>query len=277
MKKLIIISILITFFIPLSKCQTPDNSNNDGLIHILLGNPSNAEKTNTSNYLLLRPQYSLSYNCENGTPNWVSWHLNKTYKGDAERQNNFSSDYDLPSTCYIVKPTDYRGMGFDRGHMCPSEDRDLTIDDNSSTFLMTNIIPQSPKNNRGIWKEFESYCRDLIYKGNELYIISGPTGKGGTGINGYMTTFPNGNIIVPSFIWKIVLILPNGENDIQRCNKNTRVIAILTPNSEEVQSKWYNYKVKVRDLETITGFNFFNNLPIDVQNEIETKIDNIVN
>ena len=119
--------------------------------NLTMGNPSNAV-TNVlvpDNYLMEKPQYSMSYNRDRGESNWVSWHLSTSWLGSAPRQNGFRADTTLPTGWYQVQATDYSGSGFDRGHMCPSADRTDTVADNSATFLMTNMVPQLPANNPG--------------------------------------------------------------------------------------------------------------------------------
>ena len=115
-------------------------------VHITLGNPSNATTNieNSDNYLMEKSQYVLSYNRNKGTANWVSWQLNKSWLGDVERQDDFRLDESLPEDWYHARPSNYRNSGYDRGHLIPSADRTANENDNSATFLMTNIIPQSP-------------------------------------------------------------------------------------------------------------------------------------
>lgn len=98
----------------------PTQATNSGSVHLKLGNPSNAGNSDLNNYLMEKPEFALSYNCAKGTANWVSWQLNQSWLGNAERKDNFRPDPDLPSGCYAVRPTDYRGIGYDRGHMTPS-------------------------------------------------------------------------------------------------------------------------------------------------------------
>lgn len=116
-------------------------------VHLALGNPSNAD-TDPNNYLMIKPQYALSYDNSKGIPNWVSWQLNQSWLGSVDRKNDFRPDITLPVGWYQVRPSDYTGGGYDRGHMTPSGDRTRTPEDNSATFLMTNMIPQAPKNNQ---------------------------------------------------------------------------------------------------------------------------------
>jgi endonuclease G, mitochondrial len=125
--------------------------------HLTMGNPSNAVTNinQPANYLLDKSQYAVFYNRDLGRPNWVSWHLDSSWIGSTPRQDDFRNDTTLPSGWHQVKATDYSGSGFDRGHHCPSGDRTNTVASNSATFLMTNMMPQSPDNNQGPWEAGE--------------------------------------------------------------------------------------------------------------------------
>lgn len=235
---------------------------------LALGNPSNAvtDVNQPSNYLMLKPQYSLSYNRDKGIPNWVAWHLDTSWLGSAPRQDDYRPDTALPSDWYRVMDNDYTGSGYTRGHMCPSGDRTSTIPDNSATFLMTNFVPQSAANNNGPWNNFELFCRGLVQSGNEVYIVTGGVGSAGT--------IANGKINIPVSTWKVALILPNGDNDLQRVNKLTRTIGIVVPNQGAVNSDWRQYRTSVRQVERLTGYNFFSNVPRRVQALFKSRIDN---
>ena len=141
--------------------------------NLALGNPSGATLGNPNNYLISRPQYVLSYSRDRGIANWVSWHLSQDWKGNARRTNEFRPDLSLPAGWYAARPSDYTNTGFDRGHLCPSDDRDNTPDDNAATFILTNIVPQAPRHNREVWKTLEEYERRLMEAGNDVYIIAG--------------------------------------------------------------------------------------------------------
>ena len=198
-------------------------------IYLTLGNPSNAtaDVANANNYLLQKPQYTLSYSRNRGLPNWVSWHVNSDWLGLADRQDDFRADNTLPADWYRVNPDAYMGSGFDRGHNCPSADRTKTEADNSATFLMTNMIPQAPDNNRTTWANLEDYTRDLVRAGNEVCVIMGNYGVGGTGSKGAALTIDAGKITVPKQIWKVAVVLLAGENDQDSITSTTRVIALI--------------------------------------------------
>lgn len=247
---------------PSLKPTTPSN------IHLLLGNPSAATASldNANNYLMIKPQYALSYNNTKGTPNWVSWQLNQSWLGAADRQNNFRPDSTLPTGFVRVTPTMYIGSGYDKGHVTPSADRTKTIEDNTATFLMTNMMPQTPDNNRNTWGNLEDYCRELVSQGRELYVVAGPFGSQGEPLKGKVT--------VPKSTWKIVVVLDKPGSGLKGITASTRVIAVNIPNEQQLDNDWRTYKVSVDELEKLTGYNFISNISSNIQAIIESKIDN---
>ncbi len=246
-----------------------DNSN------LLFGNPSQAtdDLMNYSNYLIDHHYYVLSYNRDRGTPNWVSWHLNTANITEAvSRQNNFAAYIGIPHSWYAVSHASYTGSGFDRGHNCPSADRTSSEAANAATFLMTNIIPQAPANNGGPWADLENHLREQVRNGYEAYIIMGSYGSGGVGNNGEANTLAGGKITVPARIWKVALLLPNGNNDLARVTHRTAVIAVDMPNTNDVDDDWKTYRVSVDDIEKQTGYDLFANLSEDIQHTLESAV-----
>ena len=186
----------------------------------------------------------------------MSWQLNRSWLGSVDRSDDFRPDPDLPNACYAVRPTDYRGSGYDRGHLAPSGDRTRRVKDNSATFLMSNMMPQSPANNREVWRELEEYSRDLVSQGKELYIVAGGEGK--------EKTIADGKVIVPKYTWKVILVLDNG--------KIENTIAVRMPNNDTVaRTDWQDYIVSVDEIEKKTGYDFFSAVPKSIQNKIEAK------
>lgn len=236
---------------------------------LLFGNPSNAtpDIANENDYLMEKPQYSLSYNRGKATPNWTAWRLDSSWIGTTNRQDDFRPDTSLPAGWYQVLDTDYSGSGYDRGHMCPSGDRTNSIPNNSATFFMTNMVPQLPANNQGPWENFESYCRTLAGQGNEIYIMSGPAGNIGT--------IAAGRVVVPAVTWKIVVVIPNGTNDLQRVSKSTRAFGIIVPNQPpvDINAPWRNFRVTVDAVENLTGYDFLTSIPKITQELIERRRD----
>lgn len=248
---------------------TSDNSN------LLLGNPSGATKStaNADNYLYDHGYYIESYNRSRNEPNWVSWYVGDTSLGSIDRSNDFRPDSSLPMSWHLVQATAYSGSGFDRGHNCPSGDRTNTVIANESTFLMDNMIPQAPNNNEHTWANLEDYGRSLVKAGDEIYVVMGSYGSGGTGSKGTATSVDTGRVVIPSNIWKVILVLPKGDKDLSRITTSTRVIAVNTPNINTINSDWTQYICTVKDIETATGYTLLSNVPAAVRSVLETKKD----
>lgn len=244
--------------------------------HLALGNPSNAvaDVGQPNNYLMEKPSFSLSYNRDKGTPNWVSWHLENQWTGTLPRNDTFRADPAVSPDWYRVQSTDYFASGFDRGHMTPNADRDnpASIPLNQETFLMSNMVPQAPNNNQGPWADLENFLRTLL-PANEIYVVAGPTGVGGSGDNGPADTIANGHVTVPAFTWKVALVIPNGDDDLSRISAAARTIAVIMPNQNSVNSDWHTYLTTVDAVETLTGYDFFANVPDAIENSIEAGID----
>jgi endonuclease G len=240
--------------------------------HLVMGNPSSAvdSVTYSNNYLMEKQQYVVSYNREKGIPNWVAWHLDNTWLGSVPRKDTFRPDSTLPANWYHVKKSSYNRSGYARGHHCPSADRTNTVEDNSATFLMTNMMPQAANNNSGPWEKLEKYCRTLVSQGKELYIYAGGYGSQGT--------IDNGHVTVPSHTWKVIMVLDTGENNLNRVTTTTRTIAVDMPNSNDQISRtdeWKSYRICVDSIEARTGCDFFSNVPVSVQAIIESATDSL--
>jgi endonuclease G, mitochondrial len=277
---IILVVILILVYRQRSQNKTATNdtpvstaavAGDDG--NLLLGNPTNAvhNRASPDNFFIDHGYYVESYNSSNGIPNWVSWHIGAKDLGKAERKDDFRADENLPKGFYAADESDYKNTGFDKGHNCPSADRTASDEANSSTFLMDNIIPQAPNNNQHIWEHLERYCRDQVKKGNEVFVIMGNYGSGGTGRKGYKSNIASGKINVPAHIWKVAVILPEGNNDLARINNSTRVIAIDTPNDNNVSNDWMDYTTTISSIEQRCNCNLLSALPASLQQEIEGK------
>ena len=264
--------------VPVNPAQPNDTD------HMLLGNPTNATSNagNGNNYFKDNVYYKLGYSSSRGIPIWVSWHLQSSDLGGVPRQDDFRPD-NLPSSYYAVSSFSYNGSGFDRGHNVPSADRTSSVAANSSTFLMTNIIPQAPTFNQGPWEGLEDYIRNtLVSSANEAFIVMGNYGTGGKGSGGVMVnTIDNGNVTVPARVWKVVVVIPKGNNDSSRITSTATVLAVDMPNDNTLyttsnKTAWRSYTLTVRELETRANtagvpLNLFSNLSAAVANGLKDK------
>jgi endonuclease G, mitochondrial len=242
---------------PLPNPPAPQFQDND---HILPGNPTNAksEITSGSNYLKDNKYYKIAYHASRAIPLWVGWHLEAADLGSTPRQDDFRPDQ-LPSEWwYVVTHSSYTGSGFDRGHNCPSADRTSSVAANSSTFLMTNIIPQAPMMNQGPWADLEDHIRNnLVGNNNEAFVVMGNYGEGGRGSAGEASSINNGKVIVPNMIWKVALIIPKGNDDLKRIDTSAMVLVVNMPNDNSLYSTnstgrkaWKNYLTTISALES---------------------------
>lgn len=259
-------------------------------VHLTMGNPTNAidDVTTPNNYLMEKPTYALSYNRDKGTPNWVSWHLTNEWYGTLTRVDTFRPDPAVPPDWYRVQAFDFFATGFDRGHMCPNADRDNQnrIPINQETYLMSNMVPQAPDNNQGPWANLENYLRTLTDAGNELYIVAGPAGVGGTGSNGGVTnTLAGGNVTVPAETWKVALVLPKADgDDTARVTAATRTIAVIMPNVQGIRTNnsndWQGYLTTVNAVQAkcaaeVQDCRLFSNVPEAIRNAIDAGVNGL--
>jgi endonuclease G len=252
-----------------------------------LGNPTGAtaDVSTPDNYFMDKTYYKLAYSRSRATPVWVSWHLQSEDIGSSGRQDDFRADGALPTGWYQVQSTSFSGSGFDRGHNCPSGDRTSSREANSSTFQMTNIIPQAPNFNQGPWEGLEDFIRTQVGTTNEAYIIMGNYGRGGVnsaGVN--YTTVDNGRVTVPAKVWKIAVLLPKGNNDLARLNRNTIVIVVSMPNdhthyttTSTGKGAWRSYLTSVSSLEqeALTEgvrLNLLSNVPDSIRSILRSKV-----
>ncbi len=231
--------------------------------HVALGVPKDADSSD--DYIVTRKQYVLSYNYKHNTCNWVSWELDKNWYGDAGRYSGqFITDKTLPEKYYHVDHEDYTNSGYDRGHMVRSEERTDNEEDNKSTFYLSNILPQTPDLNRGVWLNLEYYCEKLCKEENKkLYVIAG-------GVFHSSKSIGNG-VSVPDSCFKIIVVMNPGDT-FSNVTASTRVIAVMMPNIDGIRKdKWEKYVTTVDQIEASTGYDFLSNVPVGVQKVIESR------
>lgn len=206
--------------------------------------------------LLCRKGYLLAHSPEYKTPLWVIEHLTADKaSGTLPRYNKFEPDPDLAEG-ERAEINDYKGSGYDRGHMAPSADMRWDQQAMEECFYLSNMVPQVGKGmNQGIWKNLEELVRDWALSRGELYIFTGPIYEGGL-----KKTIGTNQVAVPSHLYKIVYD-PH----------KTEAIAFIMPNDKLVNSDMPKYIVTIRDIEKKTGLDFLSKLDSHVQDVIENK------
>jgi endonuclease G len=254
-------------YVPTGESSQPNTEKPAAASNFLpFGNPSNANTGDRDNYLLVKRTYVVSYSDRRGTANWIAWRTTAADLGESLPRPQFEPDPDLPRGFGVINPSFYSGSGYDRGHLVPSADRFADPAANAETFEMTNITPQAKGLNQYPWEKLERYARGIARRGSDIYTIAGVYGEQGR---------LKRRVAVPTNIWKIIVVLPRGTNDV---TARTRVIAVDMPNTDAVaDDNWQKYLTTVRALEQKTGYNFLSALPQDVQDAIETRPDVLPN
>lgn len=206
--------------------------------------------------LVRHAYYTLSYNEKYEQANWVYYILTDSMvvAGGQERTNKFKADPMVPTGS--ARSSDYTKSGYDRGHLCPAADMDFNRVAMEESFLMSNISPQAPDFNRGIWKDLETEVREWAKQKHKLYVVTGPV------FSELKGTIGQDNVTVPGYFFKVIYDE----------SKQPEMIAFVLPNQKS-DRPLYDFVVKVDDLEKLTGFDFFSQLPDDVENRIEGKIE----
>lgn len=151
----------------------------------------------SSGEIVKHKYYTLSYNEEEEQANWVAYKLtSKMIHGPAERKNNFKADPKV--TTGSASLADYKGSGYDRGHLCPAASMKIDQQAMSESFYMSNMSPQVPAFNRGKWKSLEAKVRKLTLKNDSLYVVSGPVFKNIKGEIGH------NKVSVPGYYFKVI-------------------------------------------------------------------------
>ncbi len=239
-------------------------------LQMQLGNPTGAtaDTNNHDHYLIQRTVEAIDFSDNLGEPNWASWDLTASDIGSSGRNSTFYTDTNLPPDFYWVTTGDYTDSGFDRGHMCDSDDRTDNTNDNKLVFFMSNIVPQTADNNEGPWEVLEAYCRTLAQAGDEVLIICGPSDFNGSRIS------PSGKASIPGYTWKIAVDVPGGSGTaLSRITTSTPVIAVRVPNISGIRSvNWSNYMTSVNAIQGDTGYTFFTALSSSIATVLRAKV-----
>lgn len=196
---------------------------------------------------------------------WVAYPHSKMYLGSVGRTDDFQTDPSFADNQQMTSTI----KGYDRGHQIPSGDRTATWEMNAQTFYYSNMTPQLGGFNQKIWVDLENKVRTWVSACDTLYVVTGAVLKttGGNETVKYVQDKAGNSIAVPNYYFKVLLQLKlnNGNN---RSYKAIGFWFNHQANSGNVSSA---NAISVDDVERKTGFDFFTNLPEDIQNQLESK------
>ncbi len=209
---------------------------------------SNKKDTITNHFA-----YSVSYNHKFRQANWVAYQLTKMELIKiVDRSDKFIPDPSIKGTDNAI---DYKGSGFDRGHLAPAADMRFSETAMKESFYFSNMTPQNPSFNRGIWNSLEEKTRKWTEKYDSLYIVAGPI------LSDSLSKIGIHQIAIPKYFFKVIL-------DNRNLHPKAIAFLILNEGSKEDLQK---FVISIDELERISGYNFFSQLPDDIENQIEKK------
>ena len=216
----------------------------------------NAEAPQETDLHIKRKNLFIGYSKTYRQAIWVAYTLDadKLLTRQVRRKDKFLAD---PAVKYRpVKPKDYNRSGYDKGHLAPAADMTYSEETMKNSFYMTNITPQIPGCNRGIWKRIESQVRRWALNEGKLYIVTGPV------FDRKPKKMGNSKIPVPSAFYKVVLDL----------TPPMKMIGFVVPN-ETSKRHVSNFVLPVDEVEWITGYDFFSELDDEIEKQLQQHCD----
>ena len=222
-------------------CQNPQYDN------LSFGIPGKADT------IIDRPGYALGYSEYHEQAAWVIYIMTReeaTTK-EAQRTNKFRGDPEIPTGSATTG--DYRRSGYDRGHLAPAADMAFSGQTMADSFFMSNMSPQKPAFNRGIWKDLEALVRSFAITERKIVVVTGPIlPKKKT------VTIGANKVTVPTHYYKVIFDLTPPQ----------KMIAFILPN-EGSDKTLREFAVSVDAVEKATGLDFFSKLPKEKQKQLE--------
>jgi endonuclease G len=228
---------------------TPSMSNSSRL---LLQKGTQKNRVNHKSFIL-------AYAEEHEQAEWVAYRLTIDQLKEVvqERSNSFRPDTSITTSSASL--ADYRGSGYDKGHLAPAQDMSFDVQSESESFLLSNMSPQVAAFNRGIWRELEEHVRDWTRANKEIYIATGPI----------LTQKPlkkigkHNSLTVPAAYYKVLL---------DNTPPEQKAIGFVIPNAKSTD-RIDTYAMSVDEVEKITNIDFFSELPDDIEQKIESQFN----
>ena len=208
-----------------------------------------------SDYVVIRDGYELGFNADTHQPDWVAYRLTKEklLNPKADRSNDFRPDAEIKESAQLA---DYRRSGYDRGHMAPAADMKGSQHEMSESFLLSNMSPQEPACNRGVWGRLEDKIREIAKNENSVYVVTGPIHDE----ERKLKVIGKSEVWVPDFYFKVVL-----DETPPR-----KMIAFIIPNRGSEKELW-KFALTVDEVEEATNLDFFPGTPDEA--ELESGLD----
>ncbi len=200
--------------------------------------------------------YTLKYNETYEQAEWVMYVLTaEKVSGTVKRTDNFRPDPQVKTGSAAL--IDYRKSGYDRGHLAPAADLKWSKKAMSESFFMSNMSPQRPGFNRGIWKNLEALVRSWAVGEEEIIIVTGPV------LNAGLPVIGSNEVAIPEYYYKVIL---------DYREPGIKGIGFILPNKSS-KASIASYAVTIDSVESFTGIDFFPALPDNEEDRIEATVE----
>ncbi len=212
-------------------------------------------KTIPKDIIITHTGYTLLYNETHEQSSWIAYELTKEETNKMyERTDKFIPDPKVKTGTATDK--DYAGFGYDRGHLAPASDMGWSLTAMAESFYYSNMSPQTPSFNRGVWKRLEELARTWAIENNSIYIVTGPVLT--TGLN----TIGSNKVSVPNYFYKVIL---------DYSEPSIKGIGFIIPNTGSSESL-QQFAVSIDSVEKFTGIDFFPLLADEQEDLIEKTL-----
>ncbi|WP_343487979.1 DNA/RNA non-specific endonuclease [Allomuricauda sp. d1] len=251
----ILIIICVVGFWVFENFYTPDTYSNPASTSSSKIDTELLPKSNTG-AIIHHDYFMLSYSEPHEQAEWVAYELKREHLTNDDRRR----PYFIEDPKVKTKSADwrnYRGSGYDRGHLCPAGDRRFSEYAYNETFYTSNIVPQDKAFNTGIWNRLEQQVRYWCKNYGSLYVVTGGI------LHNNLYEIGEEDVDVPEQFFKIIF---------RKDGKNTKVLAFLFPHRES-QASLKRFLVSVDSLEKVSGLDFFHQMDESVQEKLEAKVN----
>lgn len=218
--------------------------------------------------------YSLEWDNAKIANRWTCYTMHSGNNlSKTDRNDDFKADPDVTTSAQL---SDYKNSGFSRGHLCPSLDRQCSVEQNKQTFFLTNMQPQWQKHNGGLWKNLEDKVNTWSRTGlcDTIYVVKAATisnvNIGGAESDGVYAEKCNNRLLVPKYFY-MALLAYNKSQD------TYHALGLWTEHADvsDTNKNYGDYAITIDELERRTGIDFFCNLPDEIENDVEASISDL--
>lgn len=227
--------------------------------------------------------FTICYQTEWRIPRWVAYHLTAAdLEGDVDRTDDFRQDKVIRNPALRSTKTDYKGSGYHRGHMAPAKAFDRSVRAMSTTFLLSNMAPQTPSLNSGKWRSLEGQVRKAVEAHRGVWVITGnffAAADRGHGLRNRTFTLVDplrrprndkrywiggGRVAVPTHSFKAILVA--------RDSDRFAAYGFIMPNQRKrLAGEVRDYQVPVDTIEMLAGIDVFAELDDRLEERLESN------